>query len=223
MDFAIIPYKVLRGSDEECNTEFRALTQKMQDTFISPVNCIEFNQWTLLSNHRENRKKVDVSNRSNAVLQQIFEQVEKDNKIGAELMKKRVRTQKAKNIREDGPDADNLAKYRQAVAPNMSCEKLIKPDAMNYLERARGDEQKADQLKRVDELNDEIRRLTDLQMHDDESYATKTALAKAKTELSDTIEMLEVPDGAVQVNVFRTDCKSNTFTKNKMYTQADEQ
>ena len=51
-------------------------------------------------------------NKKTAVLEEIDKQIESDAKMGSELMKKRIKVKKKKNIAEAGPDSDAFIKWR---------------------------------------------------------------------------------------------------------------
>jgi hypothetical protein len=86
-----------------------------ESEFRSEVFTIENSGITLLGPFKENRKRVDFYNRNTEILKRMMEQVEADHRLGEDLMKKQVKTKKAKNIAEMGPDAPGLSKYVGAM------------------------------------------------------------------------------------------------------------
>src|SRR5690606_10573509 len=46
------------------------------------------------------------------VLEEMMKQIERDEKLGSELMKDKVKRKKKKNIEEEGPDAKLMEKYK---------------------------------------------------------------------------------------------------------------
>jgi len=51
-------------------------------------------------------------NKKTAVLEEIAKQIESDAKMGSELMRKRIKIKKKKNIAEEGPDDEAFIKWK---------------------------------------------------------------------------------------------------------------
>ena len=66
--------------------------------------------WTVLADYKKNRENIDFYNRHTEVLKRIMDQHEQDKKLGKDLMNKRVKKAKSKNIEEMGKDAEILAR-----------------------------------------------------------------------------------------------------------------
>jgi hypothetical protein len=105
----------------------------------------------------------------------MFEQMEADQKMGTDIMKNRVKNEKAKNIKEFGADDEGLGEYQKAmgVIDNFGSKSVL-------------------------------------------TQQEKEELAKAQQ----VKEMHEVPEDAVQVDVFHT--KDGKMVKDKFYTAADK-
>lgn len=88
--------------------EASTFIKKYQDQFIHDVHTIKNNNWTFLGPFKQNRDKIDFYNDNTEQLQAILEQVESDQKLGKELMKKRVTNEKRANIRRNGKHADDI-------------------------------------------------------------------------------------------------------------------
>jgi hypothetical protein len=86
----------------------KTFVNKFQDQFIHDVHTIKNNNWTFLGPFKNNREKVDFYNDNTTHLKSILEQVESDQKLGKELMKKRVTNEKRKNIRTQGTHATDV-------------------------------------------------------------------------------------------------------------------
>jgi hypothetical protein len=89
-------------------TDATTFIKKYQDQFIHDVHTIKNNHWTFLGPFKQNRDKIDFYNDNTEQLQAILEQVESDQKLGKELMKKRVTNEKRANIRRQGKHADDI-------------------------------------------------------------------------------------------------------------------
>ena len=85
-----------------------SFVKKYQDQFIHDVHTVKTNGWTFLGPFKKNRDKIDFYNDNTEQLQAILEQVESDQKLGKELMKKRVTNEKRKNIRKFGQHSSDV-------------------------------------------------------------------------------------------------------------------
>lgn len=139
---------------------------------------------TILGPFNENRKRIDYYNKNTEVIKQLMDQVERDHKIGKELMEKKVKVTKRKNILEAGPDAPGLTDYIKAM------------NTVEKLGAKRG--------------------LTEEEAKE---------LAEAKQRAEAIKESFEVPDDAIQVDVFHTETDPATgervMKRSKFYTQAE--
>ncbi len=149
--------------------------KKYESSVIAPIFTVENGAWTLMGPFKQNRDRVNFYNKNTEIMKRIFEQMEMDQRLGKDLMEKRVRTQKKRNIETDGPDDPGLTKYSAAL---------------NTI----------DSLGAKKILSDEEKR----------------ALSEATREK----EMREVPEDAVQVDVFHQD-DSGKLVKDKFYTKSE--
>ena len=67
--------------------------------------------WVVLANYKQNREHIDFYNRQTEVLRRIMERHEDDKKLGRDLMQKRIKKAKTKNIKEVGKDAEIMKTY----------------------------------------------------------------------------------------------------------------
>jgi hypothetical protein len=111
IDFAINPFAQFNSEDEA--TEFK---DKHLEELTTDLHVVTNGMWTLLGAFKENRKRMDFYNQNTQILKAIMDQNISDVKLGKELMKKRVVSQKKKNILESGPDAPGLNKYVSGYA-----------------------------------------------------------------------------------------------------------
>lgn len=112
IEFAVQFYDQSFGSEEDA---IKA-RQKIQDRVTASVITITNEGWYLLGPFKRNRERMDFYNKETEILKRMAEQQEDDSKLGADLMKKRVRRQKEKNIIEAGPDDPGLEKYKDALS-----------------------------------------------------------------------------------------------------------
>jgi hypothetical protein len=225
LDWALILYEYFEGSPEKVDDAFEKFRNKHQDELVSDVRGIDFGGWTLLGDFKENRDKINFYNKHTDVLKRILDRHAEDKKIGQELMRNRVRQMKAKNIREDGPDAAGLNEYRTEMTGNsvggMGAERVISREAMYRLERAKGSIKAAKELEVIDSCRQIIGDLTDAAKVRVLSVDEASRLKDAQSDIVRAQEMLEVPDDAIQVDVWSHDAKADTFGKSKFYTAAE--
>ncbi len=111
MEFAINPLK-------EFDTKEKAdeFVRKHKNELTTEVMTLSNNKWNLCGSFKENRKRINFYNENTIILEEILKQIEKDEKLGAQLMKQRVAREKAKNVAEAGPDSEELKAYKKLQA-----------------------------------------------------------------------------------------------------------
>ena len=108
IEFAINPYKEFDSKDE-----VNSFVQKYQNEVITDIKVLNNGSWNLMGSFKENRDRVDFYNKNTAVLKEILNQIEEDKKLGADLMRKRVKRKKKKNIEECGEEPKEFKQYRK--------------------------------------------------------------------------------------------------------------
>jgi hypothetical protein len=177
-------------------------------------------KWVVMTNHEKNRDNIKIYNQNTMVLERILERYEEDKKIGAELMKNRIRTAKAKNVREDGPDAANLSSYKSSNK-SMTSGKPMSSEEMLRMRAENGDKVARDEIRQIDQLREivntaDAKLLAGQELAGDENERYRSA----KSELENLIELLDVPANAVRIDVFEN--KDDTMTRKTIYTAADK-
>lgn len=106
--------------------------------FRAEVLTIENSGVTLLGPFKENRERVDFYNKNTEVLKRMMEQLESDHKLGKDLMEKKVKAEKTKNVREMGPDAPGLAAYAKAnnIVQELGARKVLTQEDQETLAKA---------------------------------------------------------------------------------------
>ncbi len=227
LDWALGVWAMFEGKDAEVDAAFEKHCQRYQDECVSTIRAVGFGGWTLLGDFKENRKKIQFLNSHTEVLKRIFDRHTEDQKMGAELMRKRVYTEKAKNIAEEGPDAPGLTKYKREIASkgqdlgSKGVEKVITPEQMKRLEKARGSVKAAQELELLDQHEETIKRLTELQKLRPLATDEQDELKRATDDLPRVREMLAVPDNAIQIDVFSSNPRTGEFSKSHIYTESE--
>ncbi|SME64825.1 Hypothetical protein FSTVST1_145 [Faustovirus ST1] len=108
VEFGILYYGSYK-TKEEADDNYKCLERE----FRASVYTISNRQWTLLGPYRENRNRLNFYNKNTEVLKQMQEQVEMDHKLAGDMVEKKIRRSKAKNVAEMGPDAPGMAQYQK--------------------------------------------------------------------------------------------------------------
>jgi hypothetical protein len=227
LDWALAIWATFKGTEEEVSESFTNYCQKHQDDLPSVMKSIEVGKWALLADFKENRKNIQFYNKNTDVLKKIIDRHTEDKKIGTELMRHRVKTTKAKNIRESGPDAPGLKTYKATMSTDgkdllsKGVEQVISPEDMKRLEKAKGNIKAAKELEVLDEYEKIIKEYDEIKKNRDLSYDELKTYNKAEDIVKQAKEMLNVPDDAIQVDVFTTS-SDGKFGKSHFYTKCDE-
>ena len=227
LDWAIALWDVFEGTPKEVDAAFDKHCQRYQDEVPSSIKALEFGHWSLLADFKENRKKIQFYNKNTEVLKRILDRHADDKRIGAELMRNRVRQTKARNIAKDGPDAPGLKDYKRNVAERgqdigaKGAERVIGAEEMRRLEKARGSIKAAKELELLEQLERRIGELAGLEKLRKLTEEELRELAGARADADRAREMVAVPDDAIQVDVYTTDPATGNITKGHFYTKAE--
>lgn len=133
IESAIIYYDKFKSEDAA-----RDHRVKHAEEFRSEVLTISNNGITLLGPFKENRARVDFYNKNTEILKRMTEQMEADHKLGKDLMEKRVKEKKIKNINEMGPDAPGLKEYSNSVntVAELGAKKMLTREEQDRYSRA---------------------------------------------------------------------------------------
>lgn len=230
LDWAIALWQTFEGTAKEVDTAFDKFCQRYQDEVPSSIKTLEFGSWSLLADFKENRKKVQFYNKHTEVLKRILDRHAEDKRIGAELMRNRVLQEKARNIREAGPDGPGLKEYRRNQARQgqdlgaQGVERVISPEEMKRLEKARGDVKAAKELELLEQTERRIEELKELKTLREKAGESLSGEEQAEyerhlREIDRIHEMLAVPDDAIQVDVFTND--GGNMARSHFYTKAE--
>lgn len=228
LDWAIAIWTTFKGSDEEVEKQFTEYCQQHQDELPSSIRSLEMGKWTILGDFKENRKNIQFYNKNTEVLKRIIDRHTEDKKIGTELMRNRVRHVKAKNIEEEGPDAPGLKNYKATVnsdgkdLSSKGVEKVISPEEMKRLEKTRGNLKAAKELEVLEEYEKIIQGLDEIKKYRPLSKEEIDKYEKAESVIKQAKEMLNVPDDAIQVDIFTSNAKTGDFKKSHFYTKCEE-
>ena len=86
---------------------------KHQNEVITSLYKARSGAWNIFAPYKQVRESMRYFNKKTMVLEEIAKQIERDAKLGADLMKKRIKVKKQKNINEDGPDDPAFLKWKE--------------------------------------------------------------------------------------------------------------
>lgn len=109
LEFCAIYYSHHKTQEEA--KEFRI---KNERDFKAEVFTLEPGV-SILGPFKENRDRVDFYNKNMEVIKKLSEQMEADQKLGEDMMKKKIKNKKAKSVAEVGKDAPGLAQYTKDI------------------------------------------------------------------------------------------------------------
>lgn len=106
-ELAINPY-----SWHDNPEQAEAFKKKHQKEVIAEVFTAHSGKWNFFDSFKEQRENVNFYNENTTILEEMVKQQEKDERLGQDLMKKRIEKAKRKNIIQSGPDAESFKKWR---------------------------------------------------------------------------------------------------------------
>jgi exonuclease VII small subunit len=97
------------------NTEDDAdkFIDKHKSEVISTIYKAHSGKWNIFAPYKHIRESMRFFNDKTQVLEEIAKQIERDSKLGADLMKKRIKIKKKKNIDKEGPDDPGFLKWKE--------------------------------------------------------------------------------------------------------------
>ncbi len=105
-ELAINPYAMLDTRDQA-----ETFKKQHSDEVIAEVFTAETGKWNFFDSFKKQRESVNFYNKNTIILEEMVKQIERDERLGQDLMAKRVEKEKKKNIIESGPDAENFKKW----------------------------------------------------------------------------------------------------------------
>ena len=115
LDYVLIVYNEFATKDEYNN-----FVHKHEDDLMTEIRCATQNQWTFQAAFRENREREQFYSKNTRVLQEMLENAEKNQKLGKDLLAKRIKKKKQQNVEECGKDSEAFTKnYRSSQASSL--------------------------------------------------------------------------------------------------------
>lgn len=107
-ELAINPYSWHDNRDDA-----ESFKKQHADEVIAEVFTAESGKWNFFDSFKKQRESVNFYNKNTIILEEMVKQIERDERLGHDLMSKRIEKEKKKNIIEAGPDAENFAQWRK--------------------------------------------------------------------------------------------------------------
>jgi hypothetical protein len=108
LELAINPY-----SWHETEEQSEKFKKKHGKEVITDILTLTSGKWNIIGPFKECNEKISFFNEHTTVLEEMLKQLESDSKIGQELLKKKVKVKKVKNILENGQDNEGLDFYKK--------------------------------------------------------------------------------------------------------------
>jgi hypothetical protein len=125
LETAINPY-----SWHDTEDDADKFIDKHQNEVITSIYKSFSGKWNIFAPYKKVRESMRYFNKKTMVLEEIAKQIERDAKLGADLMKKRIKVKKQKNIKEEGPDDPAFTKWRETndTLKDMGAESINQQD-----------------------------------------------------------------------------------------------
>lgn len=129
LETAINPYD-WHNSRDEADT----FINKHKNEVIAPIYPAYSGKWNFLGPFKEVRDSVRYYNENTIVLEEIMKQREMDEKLGKDLMQKRIKVKKQQNIKEAGPDDQAFLDWKKQNATLKNIEEDVDDCPENAIE-----------------------------------------------------------------------------------------
>lgn len=134
IEFAAIFYKSF-NNEEDARQYLRSHEAEFR---VEPI-VVENSGVTLLGPFKENRERIDYYTKNTEILKRMNENKEQEYRLGKDMMEKRAKNAKVRNIEECGPDAPGLGQYAKAVSTvaELGVKRILTREEKDRLEAAR--------------------------------------------------------------------------------------
>lgn len=121
LELAINPYAV-----HDTEEEAEAFKKKHRNEVIAEIFTAHTGKWCFFDSFKKQRENVNFYNDNTIILEEMIKQLERDERLGQDLMKKRVAKAKRRNVLLDGKDAESFKKWREqnSTIKNLKAEYL---------------------------------------------------------------------------------------------------
>lgn len=212
IEHAIIVYEKFSGKTAQQDAD--EFIKKYKDDFKTDVFTIRKGKWAFIGPFAANREKVNIYSKDSEILEELLKKREEEMKLGQDMLKNRVKKAKKEHNQTD-EQIPELNEFKEIVASlNRKGIKNLNKDEMRKFNYAKDHIHKA-------QLEEDLALLTSKGIDNftpDETFKYR----ELKEQIKSIEESMEIPEGAVQVNVYET-APDGTFEVNKLYTKAETQ
>ncbi len=105
LDYTLIVYNGFDSMDD-----YNKFIHKHENEFTAQIRCSKQNQWTFQTSCIVNRERQQFYNTNTRILKDILDTVEDNQRLGKDMLQKRIKIRKDQNIEECGPDDEKFLK-----------------------------------------------------------------------------------------------------------------
>lgn len=204
---AIIIYEKFKSSEDAA--EF---VKKYQKDFKTDVFTVMKGKWAFTFPFKANRQKTEIYSKNHEILEELLKKREEDQKLGEDMLKNRVRKNKKKLGQVPKEETKELEEFKRLF------DGFSKKGVRNLTD---DEKNKMNYAKDRIELEATEMELSELMVKLDSLTPEETFRYKElKEKLQIIKDSLEVPDNAIQVNVYEADV-DGSFNQSKFYTKAE--
>ena len=224
IDWVLTVYETFQGTQTEINTQYDEYCRKHGELAMGDLQLVSFGSMTYLGSFEGNRKKVSYYNKNTEIIKRIMDRIDDDKKLGQELMRNRVRQNKAQNIREAGPESEGMEEYRAHAGQltSMGGERVISPEELLRLKRARGDLKAAKEFEVLEENEKRLADLLDREKYRPLDQTEEITKNETIRNIERAKEMLAVPENAIQIDMFKHNTATGKLEKSVFYSKSEE-
>lgn len=218
IEWAINPYRTFEGPQMEA--EAKAFVHKHSDEVLWNIETLYTNHWNLMGAFSKNKERTDFLNNNTEIITEYLQQVEKDKKMGRELMVKKAQRKKLENVGDNGPDTKAFRRYKSEFAT--SAESMGAVDLSDYKQ------QKEIYAKYQSDKASERERLANVKRAPNGAITADTTDIGVRSGGRSLVEQkypdaglsAECPDDGVQVDVINMMSGGLVVEKSNFFTEA---
>lgn len=218
IEWAINPYGVF--DTEEAAKKF---VHKHADEVLWNIETLNTNNWNLLGAFAKNRERTDFLNNNTEVITEYLNQVERDKKLGRQLMMKKATRKKLESVGKQGPDSKMFRRYKKEFSNTAEAMGAVDLSDYSRQKKAYEEYQKKKEVERL-RLANARRAPNGAIIADTTDLAVRSGInttQERKIDLPDAGLSAACPDDAIQVDVISMSQGGLTVQKSNFFTEAE--
>ena len=218
IEWAVNPYEIFTDPEEA-----KKFVHKHADEVLWDIETLHTNHWNLMGSFKKNRDRTDFLNNNTEVITEYLDQLERDKKMGRQLMMKKAQRKKLESVGKEGPDSKMFRRYKKDFAN--TAEAMGAVDLSDYAKQKQAYEeyQKKQEEERL-RLANAKRAPNGAIIADTTDLAIRSGIdrnAERKFEYPDAGLSAACPDDAVQVDVINMTQGGLNVQKSNFFTEAE--